>query len=517
MLKPVTAKVIASVLVVSWFAVSEAQAADFVNVIPKLLISVVNISAKGKLDHQSNELSDVDYRSDGIKELFEFVDSKRNTPLGSGFIVDSTGYIVTNYHVVEGVKEVIITLHDDKEFKAKIVGYDEKMDIALLKIEVDVPLTPVEFGDSNNVRVGEWVLSVGNPYGFPFTVTKGIVSFLARNISARCRGIIGDDIIDYIQTDAPINRGNSGSPLFTADGKAIGMVIAIFSDTGVNSGLNFAIPSNFLQKAIKQLKAFGKMRRGWIGVSVELLEADVAESLGLAKLRGVTVTKVTSGSPGAKAGLQQGDIIVTIGDTPINDESQLSKIVANSTIGKVLPIKVRRDSQEITLSIMVGYRDDSAEVGDNALEPSADVTKGKDIYSAGLSLTDVSVELRKAFDLPNTLNGAVIINTMRNSNAAEKDIRQGDVIVKIDQTSVNDVADFLTKLMNISHKKDKVALLIYRDGVYLYRAILLRKILNNSTNNEPVKTEEPKQSGKAANDNKPTAPKAFDQTRGQVK
>jgi serine protease Do len=472
----------------------KAQTTDFVDVVPTLLKSVVNISAKGKIDNQHNESSEIDCRPDGIKELFEFVDNKRNTPLGSGFIIDSTGYIVTCYHVVEGIKEIIVTLYDDKELKAKVVGYDEKMDIALLQVETDVPLPPVDFGDSNNIRVGQWVLSVGNPYGFPFTVTKGIVSFLARNISLRSKGIIGDEIIDYIQTDAPINRGNSGSPLFTAEGKAVGMVIAILSETNVNSGLNFAIPSNILQKAIKQLRIFGKMRRGWIGVSVELLEADVAESLGLAKVRGVTVTKVTVGSPGAKAGIQQGDIILAIGESPINDEAQLSKIVANSPIGKVIPIRIRRDAQEITLSIMVGYREDNVELSDAFLEQGMDGIRGKDIYSAGLSLADVSTELKRAFDLPSTLTGAVIINIMRDSDAAEKDVRQGDVIVKIDQASVSNVADFLTRLMHISSKKDKVALLIYRDGVYLYRAISLRKIPNSLASEVSEEIKTPKRS-----------------------
>ncbi len=470
--------------------VADARGSQFVDVIPDLTKSVVNISCKERANGQGSEESDFGGRSDEVKELFESADNKRNTPLGSGFIIDKTGYILTSYHVVTGTKEVIVTLHDEKEFKAKVVGHDEKLDIALLKIDGDTSFTPINFGNSDGAKVGEWVLSIGNPYGLGGTVTKGIISCRARNISSKFKNIMGDGLIDYIQTDAPINRGNSGSPLFTLDGKVIGMITAIFSETGFSSGLNFAIPSNVLQKAIKQLRVFGKMRRGWIGVSVELLEADVAESLGLEKINGVTVTKVLPQSPSSRGGLQQGDIIIAINDVAIKSENHLSKIIADAPIGSVVPIRIKRNSQEITLSIMVGYREDEAELGDVFIGRSSDV-RGKDIYSAGLSLADFTPQLRNMLAVPDEIKGVVILNIMGDSDAADKDIRQGDVIVKVDQYPISSIADFVSKLMYASQNKDKVALLIFRDGTYLYRAITLRKIpektISNQPNNDVVK------------------------------
>jgi serine protease Do len=283
-------------------------------------------------------------------------------PLGSGFVVDTKGYILTNYHVVADVDEIFVIFHDGTEIKAYVVGKDKRSDVALLKVDTEKPLVSIEFGDSDAIRMGEWVFAIGNPFGLGGSVTVGVVSSKARDISARFKDAgIGD--VDYIQTDAVANRGGSGGPLFSVDGRVIGMMTAVFSEVCVNAGSNFAIPSNVLRKNIEQLRKFGKVKRGWLGVYVDPLSADVAESLGLGKSHGGTIVRIFPDSPAARAGLQLGDIIVAIENKPIADGNKLARQIADLPIGKIIPIKVVRNGRELTLNVTVGDRDES---GDDA-------------------------------------------------------------------------------------------------------------------------------------------------------
>jgi serine protease Do len=371
--------------------------------------------------------------------------TREATSLGSGFIIDATGYIVTNNHVIsagEGkngaagdavVDTITVTLSDRREYTAKVIGRDPLTDLALLKIEA-AGLPYVKFGNSQAARVGDWAIAIGNPFGLGGTVTAGIVSALHRNI--------GSGQYDrYIQTDASINQGNSGGPLFDLDGNVIGINTAIFSPTGGNVGLGFSIPSETAKPIIDQLRATGTVKRGYLGVAIQPLSTDIAAGLGLPKDKGEIVASVEANGPAAKAGIKQGDVIVRINNSDVTYDNTLSFVVANTPIGSSVPIELIRDGQRRTISATIAQRPSEAIVQSRAgltpdvdesvdsKSPAAEATKA----SLGITLQPLTAQLRQQLKIPDTVKGVVIAGITPSSDAATNGLQRGDIILQINQ------------------------------------------------------------------------------------
>ena len=370
--------------------------------------------------------------------------TRESTSLGSGFIVDPAGYIVTNNHVISGgdprggdakvsVDTITVTLADRREYKARVIGRDTLSDLALLKIDA-TNLPYVKFGNSQGVRVGDWAIAIGNPFGLGGTVTAGIVSALHRNI--------GSGQYDrYIQTDASINQGNSGGPLFDIDGNVIGINTAIFSPTGGNVGIGFAIPAESARPVIDQLRNGGNVKRGYLGVQIQPLTSDIAAGLGLPKDRGEIVANVEPTGPAYRAGVRQGDVIVRIAGQDVTFDNTLSFIVANQPINSDVPIELIRGGKRITVTAKIVQRPSEAIVqgitkgdsddddSDTPAAPTSNATK----QSLGITLTPLTPEVRQQLKLPATVQGVVIASVSQSSDAASEGLQRGDVIVQINQ------------------------------------------------------------------------------------
>ncbi len=368
--------------------------------------------------------------------------TREATSLGSGFIIDPAGYIVTNNHVIsagEGrdqpVDTITVTLSDRREYKAKIIGRDALTDMALLKIEA-TGLPYVKFGNSQSVRVGDWAIAIGNPFGLGGTVTAGIVSALHRNI--------GSGQYDrYIQTDASINQGNSGGPLFDLDGNVIGVNTAIFSPTGGNVGLGFSIPAELARPVIEQLRATGTVKRGYLGVGIQPLSTDIAAGLGLPKDKGEIVASVEPSGPAARAGIRQGDVIVKINGADVTYDNTLSYVVANTPIGATVPIELIRDGTRRTISATISQRPAESVVqaraglapedGDSPAAPGKAPGAEAARASLGITLQPLTAQLRQQLRLPATVNGVVIAGINPGSDAASDGLQRGDIILQINQ------------------------------------------------------------------------------------
>jgi serine protease Do len=394
---------------------------------------------------------------------------RRAQSLGSGFIVDPSGYVVTNNHVIEGADEVSVTLQDNTILKAEIVGRDESGDIALLKVKSDKPLPTVEFGDSSQSRVGDWVLAIGNPFGLGGTVTAGIVS-------ARGRDIHQGQYDDFIQTDAAINRGNSGGPLFNMDGQVIGINTAIFSPSGGSIGIGFSIPSNMAKNIVMQLKEYGHPRRGWLGVKIQQVTPDIAESLGLKDAAGAMVAGVTDGGPADKAKIHAGDIILKFGGQDVKEMHNLPRIVADAEVGKQVPVVLWRDGKEVTLQTTLAERPADTQLAavDSGARP--DATQPTDIGGLGLKVAPLSQDLRDKFQLNPDQKGVVITDVAPNTAAADRGLRPGDVIMEVQQGEVSSPAD-IQKQVEAARKADRkfVLMLIQREGSTQYVPLSLGK------------------------------------------
>jgi serine protease Do len=376
--------------------------------------------------------------------------TREATSLGSGFIIDATGYIVTNNHVIsagEGkgdavVDTITVTLSDRREYTAKVIGRDPLTDLALLKIEA-AGLPYVKFGNSQSARVGDWAIAIGNPFGLGGTVTAGIVSAVHRNI--------GSGQYDrYIQTDASINQGNSGGPLFDLDGNVIGINTAIFSPTGGNVGLGFSIPAELAKPVVDQLRATGTVKRGYLGVAIQPLSTDIAAGLGLPKDKGEIVASVEPNGPAAKAGIKQGDVIVRINGSDVTYDNTLSYVVANTPIGSSVPIELIRDGQRRTISATISQRPseaivqaragltpDATDESADAKSPAAEATKA----SLGITLQPLTAQLRQQLKIPDTVKGVVIAGITPSSDAATNGLQRGDIILQINQKPTTSPAE----------------------------------------------------------------------------
>ncbi len=375
------------------------------------------------------------------------------TSLGSGFIIDANGYIITNNHVIDEADEITVRLSDNTKLKATIVGRDKKTDLALLKVKSDKPLPFVPLGDSDKARVGDWVVAIGNPFGLGGTVTAGI-------ISARQRTLNAGPFDDFIQTDAAINRGNSGGPLFNVDGEVIGINSAIFSPTGTNIGIGFSVPTNLAKPVIDQLKQFGRTHRGWLGIKIQEVTDEVADSLGLKKSIGALVADVTKGGPAAKAGVQAGDVITSYNGKEITEMRFLPRMVAETKIGDTVKITAMRKGKDINTSVTIG---EMKEGDEDAVEGGKDDKKAP-ASPAGTSVLGMSIETlkdedRKTLKVDSTIKGVVVSDLGPNTEAAHRGIRPGDVITEVNSVATTNADLFKRQIEDVKKAGKKFALL----------------------------------------------------------
>jgi serine protease Do len=380
---------------------------------------------------------------------------RRVNSLGSGFIIDPAGVVVTNNHVIADADEINVILNDGTKLKAEIVGRDQKTDLALLKVKPDKPLKAVSFGDSDKLRLGEWVIAIGNPFSLGGTVTAGIVS-------ARNRDIQSGPYDNYIQTDAAINRGNSGGPLFNLNGEVIGINTAIISPSGGSIGIGFAVPSKTAMPVIDQLRQFGETRRGWLGVRIQQVTDEIADSLGLKPARGALVAGIDDKGPAKPAGIEPGDVIVNFDGHDIKEMRDLPRVVADTPVGKEVPVVVIRKGQEQTKTVKLGRLEDG--------EKQAALTKGEQPGAAeeksvvkkalGLNLADMSNDLRKRYKIKDSVKGVVITGVDDNSPASDKRIAPGEVIVEIAQEAVASAQDVQSRIEQLKKEGRKSALLL---------------------------------------------------------
>ena len=383
--------------------------------------------------------------------------------LGSGFIVDPSGYVVTNSHVVGDADKVEVTLQDDSKYPAKIVGRDPKTDLAVLKIKADKPLPYVTFGDSGAAQVGDWVMAVGNPFGLGGTVTTGI-------ISARGRDIHSGPFDDFLQIDAPINRGNSGGPTFNLEGQVIGINTAIYSPNGGSVGIGFAVPSNVAKTVVAQLEEHGKVSRGWLGVQVQEVTPAIAASLGLHGEQGALVALVTADSPAAKSGLKQGDVILSFNGNDVSHLRDLPRLVAATEPGSHATIGVWRNGQTIQLQATVD------EFANNEQVASATGEEGQPprTEALGMHFSPLTSEVRRELHLAKDVHGVVVAQVDSGSPADEVGLNAGDILVAIDQQPVNSPQQAAEKLKEVAASPKKSALLLLnRHGVTQYVGVSL--------------------------------------------
>ena len=379
--------------------------------------------------------------------------------LGSGFIIDPSGLIVTNSHVVADAAEISVTLHDGTRLPAKLVGSDAPTDLALLKVETDKPLTAAHWGDSESVEVGDWVVAIGNPFGLGGSVTAGI-------LSARARDIQQGPYDEYLQTDAAINRGNSGGPLYDASGAVIGINTAIYSPTGGSVGIGFAIPSSLAQPIIEQLKDGGKVRRGWLGVQVQRVTPDIAESLGMDGTGGALVTSVSPDSPAAAAGLRQGDVITAFNGKALEQMRELPRLVASTGIGREVPLTVLRggkqESVQVTLGELPNEPQQLAMSGSSGAPRSAQPEESK--TALGLKLAPLTPGLRATFSIGDDVDGVVVTEVDGNSVASQRGLDLGDVIVEAGQEPVATPADLESRIAKAREEGRKTLLMLVSRG-----------------------------------------------------
>jgi serine protease Do len=383
---------------------------------------------------------------------------------GSGFIVDAKGLIVTNNHVIDGADEVTVNLNDGREFEAKVLGTDPDTDLALLQIEADGDLPVATFANADHVRVGDAVIAIGNPFGLGGTVTAGIVSAKAREIGA-------GRYDDFLQIDAPINRGNSGGPTFNLEGEVIGVNTAIHSPSGGNVGIGFAIPADLAQHIIADLEDDGMVERGWLGVHIQAVDEDLAASLGLDDAKGALVSEVTADSPAAASDLKRGDVILRFGSTEIEDLRDLTRAVADTTPGSESEMTVWRQGEEQMIDVEVAQMpaDQTVAMATEGGQPADEATP-----RLGLALAALNEEARSALDLGPEVEGVVVTDVQPGSPAAEKGLREGDVIVEADHQKVENPASVTKALKTVTDRgDDAILLLVKRDGQDRFVAVKL--------------------------------------------
>lgn len=454
-----------AVAAVAMTLASSAQARQapesFADLAEKLLPAVVNIRTTSNVSASRGPSPEFNLPP-GFEEFFErFREgqperNRRATSLGSGFIIDAAGIVVTNNHVIQNADEILVVLNDDTELPATVIGMDDKTDLAVLKVESSTPLPFVEFGNSDAARVGDWVVAIGNPLGFGGTVTAGIVS-------ARGRDINSGPYDNYIQTDAAINKGNSGGPLFNLDGEVIGINTAIYSPNGGSIGIGFAVPSNLAENVVDQLRAYGTTRRGWLGVTIQQVTDEIAESLGLDQAKGALVATVHDDSPAAAAGLKTGDVIVNFNGDEVPNSRRLPRMVADTEVGQTVPVEVFRGGERMTVDVTLGQLE-KVDLASLQGVPQ-DQAAPSSLDQLGLALSPPTSALRQEYNLPDDVEGVVITDVDPDSDAATKDLRPGTVVVEVNQEKVSSPEDIAKQVEDAAGEgRQSVLMLVNQNG-----------------------------------------------------
>jgi serine protease Do len=447
------------------------------DVAEKVIDAVVNISTSQTIEAKGDGRGAVPQLPPGspFEEFFDDFFKNRKGPggkgggnselqphktnsLGSGFIVDTSGIVVTNNHVIADADEVNVIMNDGTKIKAEIIGIDKKTDLAVLKFAPPRPLVAVKFGDSDKLRLGDWVVAIGNPFSLGGTVTAGIVSAKNRDISS-------GPYDSYIQTDAAINRGNSGGPLFNLDGEVIGVNTLIISPSGGSIGIGFAVPSKTVAGVVDQLRQFGELRRGWLGVRIQQVTDEIAESLSIKPARGALIAGVDDKGPAKPAGIEPGDVVVKFDGKDIKDPKDLSRVVADTAVGKEVDVVVIRKGQEETRKVTLGRLEDpdkAQPVSAKAKEEPAE--KPVTQKALGLDLATLNKDLRTRYKIKDSVKGVIITGVDGTSDAAEKRLSAGDVIVEVAQEAVGNAADIKKRVDQLKKDGKKSVLLLVANG-----------------------------------------------------
>lgn len=458
------------VLILSGQAMARSAPDSFADLAERLLPAVVNISTAQTVEGRDpSELFPPGAPMDKFRDFFERgrpdrgdkegdaePQRKRATSLGSGFIINTKrngdSFVITNNHVIEDADEVTVILQDDTRLKAEIVGRDTKTDLAVLKVHSDTPLPSVPFGNSDTIRVGDWVVAIGNPFGLGGSVTAGI-------ISARGRDINAGPYDDFLQTDASINRGNSGGPMFNMDGEVIGINTAIYSPSGGSVGIGFAIPSSTAKAVIDQLIDHGSVKRGWLGVHIQHVSDEIAEGLGLDVARGALVSSVAPNGPAEKAGMETGDVVLKFNGKSVKEMRELPRLVAGAEVGNSVTVEIWRDKKKMTLDVVLG---DLAKGEEEVANVESAPTKSREgsVKELGLTVAALTPKLREQYGIKENAPGVVVIDVAANSTAAAKGIREGDVVVEVAQEDVSSPSDVIDQVAEAKRRGRKTVLLL---------------------------------------------------------
>jgi len=424
----------------------------------KSMPSVVNISATTIVETRNTPFPFQFPPGSPFEDFFkEFEQNqgpqkRKSTALGSGFVINENGTVITNNHVIQNAEGIFVKFTDGKEYEAEIIGTDPVSDIAVLKIQSNKKFPAVKFANSEQAKVGDWVLAIGNPFGLGGTVTHGIISAINRDINM-------GRYDNFIQTDASINQGNSGGPLFNMNGEVLGINTAIFSNSGGSVGIGFAIPSNFAQTVIKQLIEFGETKRGWLGVRIQVVSKEIADSLGLKEAIGALVTDVNKKSPADKAGLKPGDVIIEFNGTKVKTMRDLPRLVGQAPVGKAASLKIWRNKKEIIKSVVLGRLEDTAEFKEKAPKKTKETT----LASLGIDVRGIKEEDRKNRDKLKDKTGVIIKKIDPNGAMALLPVRPGDAIIALQNKNIKNIKDFESQIKKQIKAGNKTLLLTIVD------------------------------------------------------